>query len=245
VDTVSVFHVDPNQLFREGMRRILKNSRFSIDGQATSLAEGLERIKEEKPDIVIIDVNTSGNALNTLMQGLSDLSPQPRVVVLTEAFWLNSLTNALCTGVDGYLLKDMSPDAFEQSLNLVLMGEKVFPTDLAHLLVSNRYVPQNAGTARRQGDRTGLSERETEILACLVNGYSNKSIANSLHLTEGTVKVHLKAILKKIDARNRTQAAIWALQHGIVSDGVAGQSNGPSDQNQDPLESERGLVAGR
>ena len=221
MDTISVFHVDPNQLFREGLRRILKNSRFDIDRQANALSEGLEQIRQDPPDIVIIDVNVSSNALDTLMQGLGDLTPRPRVVVLTESFGLNSLTNALCTGVDGYLLKDMSPDAFEQSLNLVLMGEKVFPTDLAHLLVSNRYVAQSAAPTRSQSNGTGLSDRETEILSCLVNGYSNKSIANSLDLTEGTVKVHLKTILKKIHARNRTQAAIWALQHGIVSDGVA------------------------
>lgn len=235
MDTISVFHVDPNQLFREGLRRILKSSRFDIDGQATSLADGLDQIRQDKPDIVIIDVNASGNALNTLMQGLNDLSPRPRVVVLTDSFGLNSLTNALCTGVDGYLLKDMSPDAFEQSLNLVLMGEKIFPTDLAHLLVSNRYVPQSAGSTRGQSNGTGLSERETEILSCLVNGYSNKSIANTLDLTEGTVKVHLKTILKKIHARNRTQAAIWALQHGIVSDGVAGASQETPNQNQNAM----------
>jgi len=218
LDTVSVFHIDPNQLFREGLRQLLRDSEFSIGGQANTLTDGLLQIANETPAIVVIDANGEGEALVALMEGLADLSPKPRVVVLTEAFGLNSLTAALCVGVDGYLLKSMSPGAFEQSLSLVMTGEKVFPTDLAHLLISNRFVAKSDSAWTAIGDR--LSKRESEILSCLVNGNSNKLIANSLNLAEGTVKVHLKAILKKINVRNRTQAAIWALQNGIVSNNV-------------------------
>ena len=221
MSTVSIFHIDPNQLFREGLRQLLNNSQFSIEGQAPSLPEGLKQVVAKKPRIVIIDVNGTSATLDALMDGIADLAPRPLVVVLTESFCMKSLTSALCAGVDGYFLKSMSPKAFEQSLSLVLIGEKVFPTDLAHLLVNNRFstTPDGAGAGANGG--SGLSDREAEILSCLVNGNSNKGIANSLNLTEGTVKVHLKTILKKIHARNRTQAAIWALQNGIVSDAVA------------------------
>tara|TARA_R110000787_G_scaffold211281_3_gene321123 strand:+ start:68841 stop:69557 length:717 start_codon:yes stop_codon:yes gene_type:complete len=220
LDTVSVFHIDPNQLFREGLRQLLRDSHFNMAGQATSLPEGLRQIANDVPSMVVIDFNGNGETLSAFMDGLDDVKPKPRVVVLTEEFCLNSLTAALCEGVDGYLLKSMSPGAFEQSLNLVMTGEKVFPTDLAHLLINNRFVAKSNGSATDKGNGSSLSERESEILSCLVNGNSNKGIANSLNLTEGTVKVHLKTILKKIHARNRTQAAIWALQNGIVSDTV-------------------------
>jgi len=156
--------------------------------------------------------------LAALMEGLVEVSPMPHVVVLTEAFGFACLTAALCAGVDGYLLKSMSSGAFEQSLNLVMTGEKVFPTELAHLLISNRFVTKSKSV--RAGNGNDLSGRELEILSCLVNGNSNKVIANSLNITEGTVKVQLKTILKKIDVRNRTQAAIWALQNGIVASTV-------------------------
>lgn len=216
--TVSVFHIDPNQLFREGLRQLLGDSDFDIGGHANTLTDGLQQMASDTPAIVVIDVNGEGETLAALMEGLAQLSLKPRVVVLTEAFGLNALTSALCAGVDGYLLKSMSPSAFEQSLSLVMTGEKVFPTDLAHLLISNRFAanPDAADTIMD----SGLSKREAEILSCLVNGNSNKAIANSLNLTEGTVKVHLKTILKKINVRNRTQAAIWALQNGIVSSNV-------------------------
>ncbi len=223
MDTVSVFHIDPDQLFREGLRQLLRDSRFKMAGQATSLPDGLKQIADDVPSMVVIDVN--GGSLSTLMEGLGGMTPTPRVVVLTQAFCLNSLTAALCEGVDGYLLKSMSPDAFEQSLNLVMTGEKVFPTDLAHLLISNRFFANSNGGDADKAAGGNLSGREAEILSCLVNGNSNKDIANSLNLTEGTVKVHLKTILKKIRVRNRTQAAIWALQNGVVSDAVDERPN--------------------
>ncbi|MEX0694031.1 MAG: response regulator transcription factor [Rhodospirillales bacterium] len=222
---VSVLHIDQNQLFREGLRQLLRDSNFNMAGQAASLAEGFRQMANNPPTVVIIDVNGNGDQLLKLMEELEDILPKPRVVVLTEAFCLNSLTAALCAGVDGYLLKSMSPGAFEQSLNLVLTGEKVFPTDLAYLLINNRFVAKPDGSGNDKSNGNSLSNREMEVLSCLVNGHSNKSIANFLDLTEGTVKVHLKTILKKIDVNNRTQAAIWALQNGIVSDSVSARSS--------------------
>ena len=196
-------------------------------GQATTLSDGLEQMEQNVPSIVVVDVNGNAETLTTLMDGLDGVAPKPRVVVLTDSFCLSSLTMALGQGVDGYLLKSMSPGAFEQSLNLVMMGEKVFPTDLAHLLINNRFVARSEGADGGKGNGDCLSDRESEILSCLVNGNSNKCIANSLNLTEGTVKVHLKTILKKIHVRNRTQAAIWALQNGIVADTVNDRSSSP------------------
>lgn len=215
--SISILHIDRNQLFREGVRRILSDSPFSVQGEASSLAEGLEQVPTLKPSVIIADTNNdSPDVLADLMIGARGISPQARVVILTDTVAIARLADALSAGVDGYLLKDMSPDALKQSLKLVLMGEKVFPTDLAYLLVNNRFL---ASGNRGHGGRNGtLSERETEILSCLVNGLSNKVIANQLQITEGTVKVHLKGILKKIQVQNRTQAAIWAIQHGIVSD---------------------------
>jgi two-component system nitrate/nitrite response regulator NarL len=117
----------------------------------------------------------------------------------------------LDAGLDGYLLSDLSPAALVQSLQLVLLGEKVFPTSLAALLVSG--LTDNVVTM--PGGGRGLSEREGQILRFLVHGESNKMIANHLGITEATVKVHLKTVLRKIGALNRTQAAIWALNNGL------------------------------
>lgn len=218
MDGTPVLHIDRNQLFREGLRRILDDSPFYVSFEASSFPDGASQLVAQKPGIVIIDTDGYGEILPELMLSARSVAVPPRVVVLTNAVAIPRLASALSAGVDGYLLKDMSAEALKQSLRLVMMGEKVFPTDLADLLINNRFVTQNGGATERSST---LSDRETEILACLVNGHSNKAIANRLQITEGTVKVHLKGVLKKIHAQNRTQAAIWALQHGIVADVTA------------------------
>lgn len=219
-EQISVLHIDRNQLFREGLNRILEDSPFSVDGEASSLAEGMDRLPELHPQIVLIDPNGYDRALAELMTTTRELAPSPHVVVLTESVGIARLADALNAGVAGYLLKDMSTDALKQSLRLVMIGETVFPTDLAYLLINNRFIASSNGGER--GYPSGLSGRETEILGCLVNGLANKEIANRLDITEGTVKVHLKGILKKINVHNRTQAAIWAMQNGIAADISAG-----------------------
>jgi two-component system nitrate/nitrite response regulator NarL len=215
VDRTPILHIDRNQLFREGLRRILDGSPFYVMFEASSFADGVEQIAVQSPGIVIIDTNGYGEVLPELMENVRVSAIPPRVVMLTDTIAIPRLVGALTAGIDGYLLKDMSTDALKQSLSLVLMGEKVFPTDLAHLLINNRFTAQTNGAS--DSGRI-LSARETEILACLVNGHSNKAIANRLQITEGTVKMHLKGVLKKINAQNRTQAAIWALQNGIAAD---------------------------
>ena len=217
-----ILHIDRNQLFREGLRRILEDSSFHISFEASSFAEGAGHLAIQPTGIVIIDTNGYGEVLPELMETVRATAAPPRVVVLTDTIAIPRLIGALSAGVDGYLLKDMSTDALKQSLSLVLMGEKVFPTDLAHLLINNRFAANGNGNGNGSSDGSRkLSTRETEILACLVNGHSNKAIANRLQITEGTVKMHLKGVLKKINAQNRTQAAIWALQNGIAADVTA------------------------
>jgi len=217
MDGTPVLHIDRNQLFREGLKRLLDDSPFSVTCEAATFAEGVQQLDTGRPSIVIIDTNGFGEVLIELVVRARAASVPPRVVVLTDTFGIPKLIGALTAGVDGYLLKDMSTDALKQSLRLVMVGEKVFPTDLAHLLINNRY---GADTGIASDGGRALSVRETEILSCLVNGHSNKAIANRLQITEGTVKMHLKGVLKKIQAQNRTQAAIWALQNGIVADVV-------------------------
>jgi two-component system nitrate/nitrite response regulator NarL len=211
---MNIVHIDRNQLFREGLRRILEGSQYNIMPGVSSFSDGAAQIVTHNPGIVIIDPAGYGDILVELMLGIGVMPVPPRVVILTDSVGIPRLSNALSAGVHAYLLKDMSAEALKQSLSLVVIGEKVFPTDLAHLLINSRHLGQN----EKAVDRTGqLSDRESEILACLVHGQSNKVIAGHLRITEGTVKVHLKGVLKKIRVANRTQAAIWALQNGIIA----------------------------
>ncbi|WP_042704564.1 response regulator transcription factor [Azospirillum sp. B506] len=213
MDAINVFLIDANKLFREGMKRLFEGTSFTVVGEAGSLREGLSTLGSGKtPDLILIDLPSGADEEVDAMRGLREDHPSIRIVILTNDLETRRLSAALGAGAGGYLLKDIACEALMQSLKLVMMGEKVFPTHLAELLVSGRTEDMGAEQPTR---RKGLSQREVQILRCLLNGNSNKMIANHLNITEATVKVHLKSLLRKINASNRTQAAIWALNNGI------------------------------
>lgn len=211
-----VLLIDRSKLFREGVKRLLAEHAFRVCGEVSSLDEGIQHIENgPRPSLVLLDYPSNGAGPDEAAEQMQRLHPdgQLKLVVLTTELSFGWLMTSLSAGAAGYLLKDMSPDAFIQSLRLILLGETVLPTDLAMLLLSGRFHVENQVTAMPTQD---LSQREVQILRCLLRGDSNKLIANQLNITEGTVKVHLKGVLKKIHVRNRTQAAIWALNSGFI-----------------------------
>ena len=217
VDTMTsatVFLIDSNKLFREGMKRLFDGSPFQVVGEAGSLRDGIASAAE-LPSLVLVDPASGNEEEVEAMRALRAEHPGLRIVVLTSDLCTRRLSGALGAGADGYLMKDIACESLMQSLKLVMMGEKVFPTHLAELLVSGR--AEEIGT-EQPARRKGLSQREVQILRCLLNGHSNKTIANHLSITEATVKVHLKSLLRKINASNRTQAAIWAMNNGIAAE---------------------------
>ena len=204
---------DDHLLFREGLRRLLEPSQFSLAGEARNLAAFAASLEEEglAPDLVVAELNgcleTDVDSLRKLRAAHDDL----RIVVLANQLSLPEMARLLRAGADGYLVNELSAEAFSLSLLLVMKGEKVLPSTLASMLASGSE-SSNGGLTEAQKK---LTEREKQILQCLLNAYSNKHIARALNISEGTVKVHLKALMKKISAGNRTQAALWARNNGI------------------------------
>jgi two-component system nitrate/nitrite response regulator NarL len=207
---------DENRLFREGVRRILASRKIEVAGEASSLVEVLRMLRtgESDANLLLCDPSADIDREFQAMREINEEFPDTSILVLTDragATWLNK---AVAAGASGFLPKDISADALGFSLELVLLGEKIFPTlhSLLHAQPSASAAPvtvANGGQPRK----ALLSARETEILGCLVDGLPNKMIARNLNMTETTVKVHLKALLRKINARNRTQAAIWGMTH--------------------------------
>ena len=196
------------------MRHLHSGTQFEISLECTCLSEALSQIERGlKPQLALAEFESSDEWLGSL-RALREVAPESRIVVLSTALAAPALAQALDAGADGYLLKNISLQGLTQSLELAMLGEKVFPTQLATLLAEGKASserPMFRGSARPNG----LSERETAILRCLVSGYPNKVIADQLQMTEASVKVHLKAVLRKIQASNRTQAAIWAINNGF------------------------------
>ena len=164
--------IDPNKLFREGLKRLLDDSPFEIVAEASNLREGTAIVETDcRPTSFSLTWSMVGTTRPRQCGACASCCPEARIVVLTTELCTRRLTNALGAGADGYLMKDLSTEALAQSLRLVIMGEKVFPTHLAALLISGRVSGMGLETPI---SRKGLSPREGQILRCLLNGDSNK-----------------------------------------------------------------------
>ena len=222
--TVSAMLISASRLFREGMKQLLAGSPYRIDVEATSAQEAVERLRGGGDvELVLFDLFAARKDVIEQIGVMRNIAPKARLVVLSDDAAIIKLAQVPGSTVDGYLLKDTSPDALLQMLNLTMLGERVFPTSLVQMLIEGRLELDGLTPS---GAAVGLSEREIEILRHLVEGASNKSIGNRLEIAESTVKVHMKTILRKIRMKNRTQAAIWAVEHGIEANPAPAAAGG-------------------
>ena len=216
MSSVSTFIMDPNRLSREGLKRLMAGSAFDPIGAGADLEDLRTFIGGNPPPrLVLIDLPGDCERPGDFVRAFRSLLPESHLVVLTTRLDFATLAHAFAAGVDGYLLKDISCEALLKSLSLVALGEKVYPTSLADLFAGGLPATERCHTERSATRH--LSGRERQVLNRLAVGESNKGIANSLAIAEATVKVHLKSILRKIDAANRTQAAIWAVNNGLAA----------------------------
>ncbi len=224
--------VGESRLFREGLASLLSNTPYKVAsvGDICDVPKILEEAGKP-PELVLFGLATNhGDGLDELIR-VRESYPDSRIVVLASTPSKRNFSQCLSVGVDGYLLTDISPEVLIDSLRLIFLGEKVFPTILAAWIVDDDEDMFSGPT--ELGDK-GLSRRELEILYLVVEGKSNKTIANSLRIGDVTVKIHLRRILKKIDATNRTQAAVWAVNHGMALTDRSNRSQGtptPSEEN--------------
>lgn len=204
------------EIAREGLRRILVDQGFSVEASARHDLDFAGRGEDQHPHLIIVAADTvdEGVDICTIMRLAL---PDTRLVLLTSECDLDSISRAIAVGVDGYLTNTIPCDPLVGALKLVLMGEKIVPTQIVNALSDTYPQPRSGNGTMAQLD-VNLSDREQVILQRLVCGEANKLISRRLAISEATVKVHVKAILRKLHVLNRTQAAIWAVNHGLVSD---------------------------
>ncbi|WP_119165128.1 LuxR C-terminal-related transcriptional regulator [Algihabitans albus] len=217
--------VSQNTLFRAGLASLLLEMELGEIVQAVSLTDlhNCGRLFEDDGQMILL-IDVSGqreNAVDLVTRGRGYFE-NARIVLMTNDINIDTMSRCFAAGLDGYLLEDISQQSLADSLRLLRLGEKVFPSRLASIIVdySRQLVEPQICMERIRAHN--LSDREAQVLRCLVNGDSNKLIARRLEITESTVKVHLKSILKKTDAGNRTQAAIWALKRSSGPDSSKG-----------------------
>jgi two-component system nitrate/nitrite response regulator NarL len=211
---VNTLLIGRNRLFLEGLKSLLRGSAFDARTELSCVGD-LEDLDDAlSPDLILVELRGEVAELVQDLRQLKECRPGTPVAVLTDESDPRTLAACLNAGADAFLLKDISLEALIHSLKLAMLGQKVMPTELAMALINGAAGVQPVDGKGIEG--FGLSDRELEILRCLVIGDANKVIANRLEITEATVKVHMKSLLRKIKAGNRTQAAIWALNHGLA-----------------------------
>ncbi len=207
MDKYKVFLIDDHALFRKGVGQIINDdASFEVIGEASSGQEGLELAQTLLPDLVLIDLNMKGlNGIETLRR-FKETSLNAKFVVLTVSDAEDDLLEALRSGADGYLLKDMDPEDLCANLRKVAGGMTVIQDSLTEILKQALIDPK----LHRKEEEVSLTEREHEILQCLANGLNNKTIARNLGISDTTVKVHIKHLLSKLKLTSRLEAAVWA-----------------------------------
>ena len=202
-----------NEILREGLRRILEHRGFQVVQTVSLMSEVDDDLVHD--GIFLIDGNLLDTELATC-KCLRERFPDIHIVLMMDNYSIEDVTGAFASGsVDGYLVKAISCEPLAGALRLIAMGEKVLPSQVADSLCNSLSTMASRGwSARCTG--ANLSNREVEILRCLLDGDSNKLISRRLSIADATVKVHIKAILRKLRVKNRTQAAIWAVERGLT-----------------------------
>ena len=200
--------IDDHPLFRKGVSQLIAMApHLQLLGEASSGEQGVAKARELDPDLILLDLHMKGmNGIDTL-KAIRDAGLDCRVVILTVSDNADDLVAAIRSGADGYLLKDMEPEDLLAAIDQTLNGSTVIGERLNGLLA--RAIREEA--AANQRDTATLTRREQEILHELALGRSNKLIARGLDITEATVKVHVKNLLKKLGFRSRLEAAVWAV----------------------------------
>lgn len=217
---IKVLIVDDQELMRDGLATIL-NLKPEIDvvGVASNGKEAFEKAEQLRPDIVLMDIRMP---IATGVEGTKLITaslPETKVLMLTTFNDSEIIFEALEEGASGYLLKDMPTDAIVQAIMTVQSGGMVLPKELTAEIVKEMRKNQTAGHAVEAIPSIikELTERELDVLNKLGLGLNNKEIAAALFISEGTVKNHVSNLINKLELRDRTQAAIFAVRHHITT----------------------------
>lgn len=201
---ISVMLVDDHPAFRKGIAALIESEPdLVIVAQTGDGREAVELFRRAKPDVVLMDLRLPGMGGVEATMTIRKEFPDARIVVLTTFETDEDIYRAIQSGAKSYVLKDTPDDELAETIRAVHAGEEKLPSRVAQRL------------AERQ-QRADLSRREMDVLQLLIKGRSNKEIGAALFVTEDTVKAHLKTLFIKLNVRDRTEAAIAAIQHGIV-----------------------------
>jgi len=212
-DPTTLLLIDDHPLMRSGVKQLLAlDPQLQVIAEAGNGPAGIELAKTLQPDMILLDLNMPGvNGLETLPL-LRQSGGKSRIIVFSVSDSQEDVVEALRLGADGYLLKDMEPEILLQSLQQAAQGKMVLSEGLNAILAHNL----REGNSQPDRELSQLTPRERDIFRLIAQGLPNKTIGRRLNISESTVKVHVKHLLKKMQLKSRVEAAIWAIQQGKV-----------------------------
>ena len=204
-ETLKVLLIDDHPLMRRGIKQLVElDDNFEVIADVGSGAEGISVALQTSPDLIILDLNMKGlSGLDTL-KGLRAEGVDARIVILTVSDAKNDIFALVDAGADGYLLKDTEPDTLLEQLKAIAQGEVILSDSIKNLLVEREH---------RQDPMDSLTEREMDVLRLIATGLSNKQIAGQLFISEETVKVHIRNLLRKLNVHSRVAATVLYFKH--------------------------------
>lgn len=211
-DQYTILLINDHPMLRSGVKQLISlEPQLKVIGEASNGQQGIELAEKLDPDLILLDLNMPGmNGLETLDQ-LRTRTLSGRVVVFSVSNHEDDVISALKRGADGYLLKDMEPEDLLRSLHQAAAGQVVISEALTPVLAAS--LRESRPSSER--DVQQLTPRECDILKLIAQGLPNKMIARKLTITESTVKVHVKHLLKKMKLKSRVEAAVWVLQEKV------------------------------
>lgn len=218
---ISVLIVDDHEVVRQGIRAFLEaQNEFCVVGEATTGEEAIELALEYVPDVVLMDLVMSGMEGVEATRKVKDASPRTQIVVLTSYHEDEYIFPALQAGAISYVLKDVKMVELTEAVRRAAQGEATL-----HPQIAGRVIQEIHRSKRQEVEPYAeLTAREIEVLKWIAKGLSNSKIAEQLVISENTVKGHVSNILSKLHLADRTQAAVYAWQEGIVQRGYEGTS---------------------
>ena len=207
-----VLVADDHSLFRDGIISLLEAAGFDVVGQAGDGEEAVQQALALRPDLVLLDITMPGMGGLGALERIKAKLPNTKVVMLTVSDQDTDLFQAIQSGAEGYLLKDLSADEFLQMLQGLRQGEAALTRRMTARLMRG-FADRSHG---HDQPTEGLTQRELELLQLVAQGMSNKAVALELSISENTVKYHMRSILQKLDAQNRTEAVAHAIGAGLL-----------------------------
>jgi DNA-binding NarL/FixJ family response regulator len=214
---IKVIVADKNEVYREGLARLLQSTpNIEVVSVCSTGLEVIECASKYQPDVILLDTELSNCGYMQAIRLINQRAPKINIIILTFSESERDFLSAVKMGITGYLSKDISLTNLVKMITLVKEADIVIFLRSVSKIITELETVHTGSIPRRSGGSDSLSTREKEVLTLVSKGFSNKDIAAKLFISENTVKVHMQKILDKLHAKNRQEAAAWAIAKGSI-----------------------------